>query len=64
MPDTPDPVTTQPPGPTVSITFDNVFKLTTLIAPFFLVFLLVTISIINSDIKGFIYLFEKVDILF
>ena len=56
MPDTPDPVTTQPPGPTVSITFDNVFKLTTLIAPFFLVFLLVTISIINSDIKGFIYL--------
>jgi hypothetical protein len=30
--------------------------LTTLISPFFLVLMLVTISIINSDLKGFIYL--------
>lgn len=43
-------------GPVVEPTFDNLFKLITLISPFFLVALLVTISIVNSDIKGFVYL--------
>jgi hypothetical protein len=43
-------------GPVVEPGFDNFFKLITLISPFFLVALLVTISIINSDIKGFVYL--------
>lgn len=43
-------------GPVVDATFDNFFKLITLISPFFIVSLLVTISIINSDIKGFVYL--------
>jgi hypothetical protein len=43
-------------GPVVDPNFVAGFKLITLISPFFLVFLLVTISIINSDIKGFIYL--------
>lgn len=46
----------RPMGPVVDINFENGFKLVTLISPFFLVFLLVTISIINSDIKGFVYL--------
>ena len=46
----------RPMGPVVDINFENIFKLITLISPFFLVFLLVTISIINSDIKGFVYL--------
>jgi hypothetical protein len=46
----------RPLGPVVDVNFENGFKLITLISPFFLVFLLVTISIINSDIKGFVYL--------
>ena len=46
----------KPMGSVVEPTIDNFFKLITLISPFFLVLLLVTISIINSDIKGFVYL--------
>ena len=46
----------RPIGPVMDPTFNNVFKIITLISPFFLVLLLVTISIINSDIKGFVYL--------
>jgi len=46
----------RPMGPVVDYTFDNLFKLMTLISPFFIVSLLVTISIINSDVKGFVYL--------
>ena len=57
-PDNKPPGAKKPPdmGPVVDPTFDNLFKLITLISPFFLVALLVTISIINSDIKGFVYL--------
>jgi len=47
---------TKPIGPVLDFNFQNIFKLITLISPFFLVFLLVTISIINSDLKGFVYL--------
>lgn len=46
----------RPIGPVLDPDFGGIFKLITLISPFFLVFLLVTISIINSDIKGFVYL--------
>ena len=46
----------RPLGPVLDPDFSGIFKLITLISPFFLVFLLVTISIINSDIKGFVYL--------
>ena len=46
----------KPYGPVMDPTFNNIFKIITLISPFFLVLLLVTISIINSDIKGFVYL--------
>jgi hypothetical protein len=54
----------QPLGPVLDPTFNNIFKLITLISPFFLVFLLVTISIINSDIKGFVYLGGAVFLFF
>jgi hypothetical protein len=43
-------------GPVVEVSFSNIYKLITLISPFFIVLLLVTISIINSDVKGFVYL--------
>ena len=46
----------KPYGPVMDPTFNNIFKIITLISPFFIVLLLVTISIINSDIKGFVYL--------
>jgi hypothetical protein len=46
----------KPYGPVMDPNFSNVFKVITLIAPFFIVLLLVTISIINSDIKGLVYL--------
>ena len=45
-----------PYGPVMDPNFSNIFKLITLIAPFFIVLLLVTISIINSDLKGLVYL--------
>jgi hypothetical protein len=45
-----------PYGPVMDPNFSNIFKLITLIAPFFIVMLLVTISIINSDLKGLVYL--------
>jgi len=53
-----------PLGPVTDPNFGNIFKLITLISPFFLVFLLVTISIINSDIKGFVYLGGAVFLFF
>ena len=49
-------VMTKPLGPVMDPNFSNIFKVITLIAPFFIVLLLVTISIINSDIKGLVYL--------
>jgi hypothetical protein len=51
-----DQIKSKPFGPVMDPNFANVFKVITLIAPFFIVLLLVTISIINSDIKGFVYL--------
>jgi hypothetical protein len=46
----------KPYGPVMDPTLNNIFKIITLISPIFVVLLLVTISIINSDIKGFVYL--------
>jgi hypothetical protein len=43
-------------GPVMDPTFNDIMKVITLISPFFVVLLLVTMSIINSDIKGFVYL--------
>jgi len=40
----------------IDLTFSNVFQFFSAIAPFLLVFLMVMISIFNSDIKGLIYL--------
>lgn len=40
----------------VNSSFPNFIKLIVLICPFFIVLLLVVLSIINSDVKGFIYL--------
>ena len=39
-----------------SLSFLNVIRLIVVISPFFMMFLLVTISIINSDLKGMVYL--------
>jgi len=45
-----------PFGPVLDPNFNDGMKIITLISPFFIVLLLVTMSIINSDIKGFVYL--------
>jgi len=40
----------------ISLSFSNVFQFFSAIAPFLLAFMMVMISLFNSDLKGFIYL--------